>query len=178
MGTKRRMTPRDTMLDMLVIWGQWEAEGRWQQGVCKSSLGALIKNGPAAPNGNQGSRIPIGVMPPREVTIIDRLLAYMREHCRAGYRYAAALRTRYVLDEPIDAVLVSRAVSWLVQAWAAICRSNHVVAKNLQTENRQGIVAQNANAPSGQTTVDGVFYAPLPQTLNWQPLRLKMAQGS
>lgn len=114
---RRRVTAKDVVIDMLREWGEWESEGRYQAAALRSTVGTLVTQGPGSGGTPAGSRIPAGVMIPAQVQEINRLMASMRENCRAGDRYCKVIRARYVLGEATTGPTIERAIRWLAAAW-------------------------------------------------------------
>jgi hypothetical protein len=107
------MTLKDRLKDMLLLWGEWEAEGVYAARAQRSMLGRIGES--RATDG--GRPLPPGVWIPADVMIVGRLIAEMRETCRAGVRYARLIRRRYVAGEVVSGSAIERAERWLLEAW-------------------------------------------------------------
>jgi hypothetical protein len=107
------MTLKDRLKDMLLLWGEWEADGVYAARAQRSMLGRIGES--RATDG--GRPLPPGVWIPNDVMVIGRLIAEMRETCRAGVRYARLIRQRYVAGETVTGSAIERAERWLLEAY-------------------------------------------------------------
>lgn len=111
---------RDFVVSSLMRWGEFEAFGEWSARAQRSIIGRLIADGPGVPCSAPGPTIPI-VGIPHDIARMGRVVAAMRAECVAGERYYAAIRARFVAgnlaDEANGAVVLSRAIGWIVDAW-------------------------------------------------------------
>lgn len=180
----RKVTAREIVVGMLEVWGEWELLGLYQA-EAGSALGKLIKGG-GAPRGGFGPGLPRALLIPTDVMTAGRLVARMRDEAKAGERYYKLIRARFVAFPPSqeNERATNRAIAWIVAAWvqdrAQASLGHDQVKKVLQSVRDGGNVAHNAIAPSGETE-NGVFYGQqkrIGESLQWEPLRLKVAEGS
>ena len=111
----RRKTSRDIVRSMLIAWGEYEALGLYSARAQRSMLG---KMGETKPTGDGKPLPPIWI--PRDVQEAGRLVALMREQCRAGERYYKAIRKRYVAMEDIRGDAIDRAERWIIKTWLSL----------------------------------------------------------
>lgn len=111
----RKKTARDIVRDMLLRWGEYEAGGLYSAGAQRSLLGRM---GDSRPSGDGRPLPPIWI--PADVQEICRLVALMRETCRAGETYFRLIRKRYVAGEEVRGDAIERAERWLVNQWLAM----------------------------------------------------------
>jgi hypothetical protein len=115
---KRRFDERQIVREMLTTWGEWERLGLYQEGVVRSVLGRLVKDGPGVPCSAPGPSVPMGVMIPGEVTTAGRLVARMRDEAASGVRWHSLIREKYVAGNArVAPDAVGRAVDWMARAW-------------------------------------------------------------
>jgi hypothetical protein len=115
---RRRFDERQIVREMLTTWGEWERLGLYQEGVVRSVLGRLMRDGPGVPCSAPGPSVPMGVLIPGEVTTAGRLVARMREEAPAGERWCSVIRDKYVVGNAGAAPdAVGRAVDWMARAW-------------------------------------------------------------
>jgi len=118
MALKKKVTPLEIIRDMLMHWAEWEANGLYSAKSQRSLLGRIGES-----RRTDGGRPLPPCWIPADVQEIRRLLAYMRDNCRAGHRYNRLLRKHYVVNEPLDEEEIPvryRAERWLVEAWLSM----------------------------------------------------------
>lgn len=108
----KKKTPKDIVKDMLVRWGEYEALGLYSARAQRSLLGRIGDSRPT----DGGRPLPF-VWIPADVQEISRLVALMRETCKAGETYFRLIRKRYVQMEATSGRSIARAEDWLVKAW-------------------------------------------------------------
>lgn len=111
----RRKTSRDIIRGMLKDWGEYEALGLYSAYAQRSALGRM---GESRATGDGKPLPPIWI--PRDVQEAGRLVALMREQCRAGERYYKAIRKRYVAMEDIRGDSIDRAERWIIKTWLSL----------------------------------------------------------
>ena len=111
-----RRTPKLIVREMLIRWGEWEAQGLYAAKSQRSLLGRIGES-----RSTDGGRpLPPGIWIPADVQEIGRLLALMRDSCRAGQRYSRLIYKRYVGQEEVTGAAIGRAETWLVEAWLSL----------------------------------------------------------
>jgi hypothetical protein len=108
----KKKTPKDIVKDMLVRWGEYEALGLYAARAQRSMLGRIGDS-----RSTDGGRPLPFVWIPADVQEVSRLVALMREQCRAGETYFRLIRKRYVKMEEVGGRGINRAEEWLVKAW-------------------------------------------------------------
>lgn len=116
MALKKKVTPLEIIRDMLMHWAEWEANGLYSAKSQRSLLGRIGESRRT----DGGRPLPPGIWIPADVQEIGRLLALMRENCRAGHRYHRLIYKRYVGQEEVRGPAVDRAERWLVEAWLSM----------------------------------------------------------
>lgn len=111
----RRKTAKDIVREMLIRWGEFEALGLYSARAQRSMLGRI---GDSRSSGEGRPLPPIWI--PADVQEMCRLVALMRETCRAGETYYRVIRKRYVATEEIRGDAIERAERWLVKQWLAM----------------------------------------------------------
>jgi len=111
-ASRPKKTPRDIVRSMLTSWGEYEALGLYAARAQRSMLGRIGESG-----STDGSRSLPFVWIPRDVQEMSRLVALMREQCKAGEAYYRQIRKKYVQMESVTGRSVNRAEDWLVKAW-------------------------------------------------------------
>jgi len=116
MALKKKVTPLEIIRDMLMHWAEWEANGLWSAKSQRSLLGRIGESRRT----DGGRPLPPGIWIPADVQEIGRLLALMRENCRAGHRYHRLIYKRYVGQDEVRGPAIERAERWLVEAWLSM----------------------------------------------------------
>ena len=115
MALKKKVTPLEIIRDMLMHWAEWEANGLYSAKSQRSLLGRIGES-----RRTDGGRPLPPCWIPKDVQEMLRLLALMRETCRAGDRYYWLLHQRYVGQEAVKGPAIDRAERWLVEAWLSM----------------------------------------------------------